>query len=73
MVLGTQLFDILTELTDALSKTMSSSIYAGGFTLPLVDSKKVPMSTTFLGIKKKLLNIKSNYHYIEPNDTTNKQ
>tara|TARA_R110000851_G_scaffold28800_1_gene80086 strand:+ start:134 stop:1444 length:1311 start_codon:yes stop_codon:yes gene_type:complete len=73
MVLGNTLFEILEELTDALSKTMSMSPYTGGTTFPLMDSKKVLMSTTFLGIKKKLLNIKSNYHYIEPNDTTNKQ
>tara|TARA_Y100000034_G_scaffold131149_1_gene191279 strand:- start:37 stop:1296 length:1260 start_codon:yes stop_codon:yes gene_type:complete len=72
MVLGNQLFDILTELTDALSKTMSTSVYAGGTTFPLMDSKKSPMSTVFIGIKQKLEKIKSNYHYIEPNEGTNK-
>lgn len=72
MVLGETLFEILEELTDTLSKAMSISVYAGGTTFPLMDSKKVPLSTTFLGIKQKLKNIKSNYHYIEPNDTTSK-
>lgn len=73
MVLGTQLFDILTELIDALSQTMSVSVYAGGTTFPLMDSEKSPMSTTFLGIKNKLKTIKSNYHFIEPNEGANKQ
>ena len=72
MVLGTQLFDILTELTDALSRMKGMSLYAPG---PPVDIKVdglQPIKTVFDGIKNKLLNIKSNYHYIEPNDTIDK-
>ena len=72
MVLGTQLFDLLTELTDNLSRMTGMSLYAPG---PPVDIKvdgTFPIFDVFDGIKKKLLNIKSNYHYIEPNDTTSK-
>jgi len=77
MVLGTQLFDILTELTDALSKMKGMSLYAPGppvdINVTVVDESGqspptlTPIFSVFDGIKKKLKNIKSNYHYIEPN------
>jgi hypothetical protein len=72
MVLGETLFELLEELTDNLSRMQGMSLYAPGPPVDIkVDGLK-PIKTVFDGIKKKLLNIKSNYHYIEPNDTTSK-
>ena len=71
MVLGDQLIDILKKIINGIGNLTVPGPFAGPLSAP-INSPTNTTYLTFKGIAEELEIIKSQYHYIEPNDTTSK-
>lgn len=68
MILGNKLFELLEELIDTI-KTANANVQ--GVPVPLIESPEKGMGLLMVkmdSIGRRLNTIKSNFHYIEPND-----